>query len=123
MLNFQPKLRLLYNERLTDLIGETPPPKLPAPITDPELQETLTFTGESNITRMILPKGPTVCIQAKGERDPAMFPYVQLYSMADKPFYCIEPWTGHPNALNSVFGTRRLAPGSEEKAALQVWAE
>jgi galactose mutarotase-like enzyme len=120
---FQAIRRLLYNERLTDLVDEAPPPVLPTAVTDPAVQETLTVAGSDNTTRLDLPGGPTICMRAVGERDPAMFPYVQLYTMPDRPFYCIEPWTGHPNVLNSVWGARRLAPGAEERAVLRVWTE
>ena len=123
LIRFQSHQRLLYNTSLTDLQGVAPPHNMPASAADAKINESLNLVNENNVVRLELPNGPTICIQAQGAKDPAMFHYIQLYTAPDQPFFCIEPWTGHPNALNSVWGTRRLAPGTEEKALLRIWLE
>ena len=48
--------------------------------------------------------------------------YLQFYTMADKPFFCIEPWMGHPNALNALTGAHWLAPGEVTHGVFEVRA-
>ena len=119
--DFRAMRRLLYNERLTDVVGRTDPPQFPADVSDPAINENLTVVEESNEMRLILPDGLTVQMKAEGVEDPKLFPYVQLYTMPDRPFFCIEPWMAFPNALNTVRGARWLAPGQAEHGVLSVW--
>ncbi len=40
----------------------------------------------------------------------------------DSDFYCIEPWTGLPNAIHHLHGLRRIEPGATEKAICKIEA-
>jgi galactose mutarotase-like enzyme len=121
LLDYKPVRAFKYNERLTDLAGETAVPRLPAAVTDPAINERITRVGEDRETKLVLPDGLTIHMAAEGVEDPDLFPYIQLYTMADKPFFCVEPWMGFPNALNTVAGARWLKPGQSERGILRVW--
>ena len=58
---------------------------------------------------------------AEGVEDPNLFPYVQLYTMTEKPFFCVEPWMAAPNSLNTAKGCRWLEPGAVEHGVLRLW--
>lgn len=121
MVDFRPVRQLVYNERLTDIITKTPPPSFPASVSDPAINETLTRVGEDKKATLAFPDGMTVHMLAEGVEDRNMFPYVQLYTVPEKPFFCIEPWMGFPNALNTVCGARWLTPGQSEHGVLRIW--
>lgn len=120
MLNYQPVKRFVYNDDFTDVIGETELFHLPSPITNPELNEQLTQVGKHKEAILTYPDGDCLHILAEGVEDPDLFPYIQLYTMADKPFFCVEPWMSHPNAMNR-HAARVLAPGQSELGVLHVW--
>lgn len=120
-LEYKPVSRWLYNDRLTDICGNEPPPDLPRSVADPLIGETLTRVGADREVRLVHADGVVVHSRADGVEDEEMFPYVQLYTMPDRPFYCVEPWMGFPNALNTVSGARWLAPGRTEHGRLTVW--
>ena len=42
--------------------------------------------------------------------------------MADQPFFCVEPWMGHPNAMNTVAGVHWLAPGGSVRGVFSCKA-
>ncbi|MFH0878161.1 MAG: aldose epimerase [Lentisphaerota bacterium] len=121
MLDYRPVRRLVYNESLTDVVGEGPMPDLPVPITTPDINEILSMVDENKETRLIYPDGAELHMKAEGAQNKDLFPYIQLYTMPDKPFFCVEPWMGFPNALNTVSGAHWLAPGAEDKGVLKVW--
>lgn len=121
MLDFAPARAFAYNERLTDLARETAVPQVPAPIVHPTVNERIARVASNKEARLILPDGLTVHLAAVGVEDDDLFPYVQLYTMPDKPFFCIEPWMAFPNALNTVAGARWLRPGQSEHGILRLW--
>jgi len=121
ILNYKPRSRWLPNERLTDIVGTAAAPAMPVSVTDPAVNEILTQVGPEREVVLACPDGVSVHLRADGLEDPAMFPFVQLYTMADRPFYCVEPWMGFPNALNAVSGVRWLAAGRTERGRLTVW--
>ena len=121
LLDFKPIRAFKYNERLTDLAGEVAVPRLPVPIAEPGINERLTKVGQDKEARLVLPDGLNIHIAAEGVEDPDLFPYIQLYPIPDKPFFCVEPWMAFPNALNTVVGVRWLAPGASERGLLKVW--
>ena len=121
MLNYKPCARWLMNERLTDIVGTVAPPAMPCSLTDPAINEILTQVGPDREVVFTYPDGLELHTRADGLDDPAMFPFVQLYTMADRPFYCVEPWMGFPNALNAAAGARWLAAGQTERGRLHVW--
>lgn len=123
ILNFHPRRRLRYNQQLTDLVGEQPLLPLPSPVTHPELHEQLMQLGEDKELHLIYPDRDVIVMAAEGVEDPNLFPYVQVYSPADQPFVCVEPWMAYPNAMNSVSGVRWLAPAQSEHGLLRLWLE
>ena len=87
----------------------------------PAINERITRVGEDREAKLRLPDGLTIHLAAEGVEDSDLFPYIQLYTMADKPFFCVEPWMAFPNALNTVAGARWLKPGQSERGMLRVW--
>ncbi len=122
-IRYKAESQLRYNGRLTDIVGRDAPPALPQFITSPELHERLTEVNPGGDVELIYPGGMVLHTVAEGEQDPRLFPFVQLYTMDECPFFCVEPWMGFPNALNSVKGSRWLAPGQRERGVLRVWTD
>jgi galactose mutarotase-like enzyme len=120
-INFRAVSRLFYNERLTDVVGRGAAPALPAGVSDAALHECLAEVRDNKEVELQFPGGLVLHIAADGVEDHDMFPYVQLYTAAEQPFFCVEPWMGFPNALNTVRGCRLLAPGHAERGVLRVW--
>jgi len=121
-IDFEPACCFAYNERLTDLAGEKDIPVLPASVSEPSVNELLArLGGENRGTKLILPDGLMIHMLAEGVDDADMFPYVQLYTSPEMPFFCVEPWMGFPNALNTVCGVRWVDPGKSERGVLRVW--
>ncbi len=121
MLDYKPIRRLKYNEAMTDIIGEQPLFELPTAITNPEILEQLTILGEDKEVRLHIPNGPTIHLESSGIENHDLFSYVQLYTMADKPFFCAEHWMAFPNAINTVKGAQWLRPGQSENGFLKMW--
>jgi len=101
-----------YNEPLTDIVDTKPVPRTPRPIMSPALHELLTEAALPATATLHFPDGHSLATSARGVESPGMFGYLQFYTMPDKPFFCIEPWMGFPNALNTVAGAQWLAPGA-----------
>ena len=121
-LDYKPVRAFRYNERYTDLAGPVPPPAVPVAVhSDAVLEQRLTRVGEERELRVAMPGGFVIHLAAEGVEDENLFPYVQLYTMTDKPFFCVEPWMGVPNALNTVAGARWLKPGQSESGVLKLW--
>lgn len=113
--------RLLYNDKLTDITGDAPPSPMPSSITNPEINETLSQIESATVCRLIYPDGFTIHLAEESSNPEPLFRYVQLYTIPEKPFFCIEHWTGHPNALNTVDGMRWIAAGAQETALFRMW--
>lgn len=120
MLSYHPIRRLRYNNSFTDIIGEQALFKLPTAITNPEINEQLTMVSAQKNLLLTFPNGDQLQMIAEGVEDPNLFPYVQLYTMNEKPFFCMEPWMGFPNAMNSVQGVRWLPPSSSEHGVMKL---
>ena len=115
-LDYKPIRAFRYNERFTDLAEEVPPPAVPVGAhAAAVLEQRLTMVGSERELRIAMPDGLVIHMAAD------IFPYVQLYTMTDKPFFCVEPWMAFPNALNTVAGARWLKPGQTERGVLRVW--
>lgn len=119
-IDYRPVEQWTYNEKLTDIIKREAPPSIPCPITDPGINEKLTLTGKDNIVRLKYPDDRILHISANGVEDNDMFRFVQLYTIPDKPFFCVEHWMSFPNALNSAKGCRWLNPGKTEHGMIKV---
>ena len=120
--DYRPEVAFRYNERYTDLAAPVGPP--PMPVTahaEPVLEQWLTKVGAGCETRVTMPDGLVIHMAAEGVEDPGLFPYVQLYTMTEKPFFCVEPWMAFPNALNTARGCRWLEPGAVEHGVLRLW--
>ena len=118
---FNPEHRYLYNERLTDLTGSAPVLKFPCAVTEPAINEQLHRLPQGiNESRLIIPGAYAVTMSVYGREDASMFPFIQLFTQKEHPFFCIEPWMGAPNTLNTVEGARWLAPGAEESGVLHL---
>jgi galactose mutarotase-like enzyme len=122
MLDFESDYRLQYNESLTDIVGRLEKIKMPISITDPLINEQLSVLKQNKKATLAYPNGDVIVLEAGGD-DPNLFNYLQLYTMNDKPFICVEHWMGHPNALNTVSGVRWLAPGASEAGWYQISIE
>lgn len=112
--------RWLYNARLTDVVGRAPATPFPAGIGAPGVNESLHRVAPDSVSSLTFPDGPVLRLRVSGE---APYPFVQLYTMPDKPFFCVEPWMSHPNALNTCGAARLLPPGASERAVAEVWVE
>ncbi len=119
-LNYNPQRRFVYNDRLTDIVGETDCFATPVSIATAEINEQLTQVGADKTAFLTFPDGDKIEMTAEGVEDEDLFPFIQLYTMAEKPFFCIEPWMGQPNAMNSVLGMRWLEPGQSEQGLLHL---
>ncbi len=122
-LALQSRATWLYNNRQSDIAGRAPPLAFPRSVTDPEINESLNEVGPGHVSRLRHGPGDTLAMTVSGRRDPAMFPFVQLYTIPEKPFFCIEPWMSHPNALNTASGVRWLEPGGAEMGVLTLWTD
>jgi galactose mutarotase-like enzyme len=121
MLDYKPKRRFCYNEKLADLVGEQPLFDLPVSIADPNINEQLVELSEDKKTSLAFPDGFKINMEVIGLEDPDLFNYVQLYTQETQPFICIEPWMGFPNAMNTVSGVKWLMPGKSANAFLKLW--
>jgi galactose mutarotase-like enzyme len=122
-LHYHPIRHFQYNDHLTDIVGELPLFELPTSISNPKINEQLTRVAQQKQMDLIYPDGDRLHLLAEGIEDPDLFPYVQLYTMENKPFFCAEPWMGFPNAMNSVQGMRWLQPGQVEHGILKLWLD
>ncbi|MCX7847651.1 MAG: aldose epimerase [bacterium] len=111
--------KLAYNERYTDIIGSAPAPRCPISVCAGEINETLLAVPDGSAAQLLFPDGSVIEVSAHGLDSPHMFPYLQCYTMAEKPFFCIEPWMGFPNAMNTMYGVRWLAPRRCERARFE----
>lgn len=118
MLDFKPTRRLQYNNDLTDIIGEQPTFTTPVKASDAHINEQLSQLGADKTCHMIFPDNFTINMKAYSKTDPDMFSYLQLYNIPDEPFYCLEPWMSHPNALNTTNASRILQPWQCEEGVL-----
>lgn len=123
LLEYQPTKRLHYNENFTDISGEQELFSLPVSIIQPEINEALTELAENKTIKLNFPEGFIIYMKAEGNEDLNLFPYVQLHTAPKKSFFCVEPWMGFPNAINSVQGVRWLQPGQSECGILTLSIE
>lgn len=116
LLAFKPTSHFIYNEDLTDIIDQKPACETPIAITAPVLHEALMQVKAEKQVFLKFPDGFCMTMQALGVEEPDMFPFIQLYTMQNKPFFCAEPWMSFPNALNTMSGSRWVKPGESEHA-------
>jgi len=120
MLDYKPIQQYIYNDRMTDFIGVKEPPEMPARVTHPEINEILTKVGADKEAVIRMPDGFIIRLAAEGVEDPDLFSCIQLYTIPEKPFFCVEPWMSFPNAFNTMKGVRWLAPGTSEHGVMRL---
>lgn len=114
------KQRLCYDETYTVFKGAVPAPDGAVTVRDPLFRDSITVLDPPGPAEVAWPDGFALRVSARGETDPEMFPFLQLHTEPDKPYVCAEPWSGVPNALNTGYGLRWLAPGAVERAVFTV---
>ncbi|MDF1654849.1 MAG: aldose epimerase [Coxiellaceae bacterium] len=120
MVDFRSDYRLQYNAELTDIIGQQSPINWPASASEPAINEQLSHVDGDNVFQLRYPDGDCVTMSCWSEDDAEMFPYIQTYTMADRPFVCVEPWMDHPNAINTAGACRWLQAGQSETAMMEL---
>ncbi len=80
------------------------------------------MVGENKTATLNFADGLQLTMSANGCNDKHLFPYIQLYTMTDKPFICVEPWMSFPNAINTMDGVRWLAPQQSDEGVLTLQA-
>ncbi|MDF1795011.1 MAG: aldose epimerase [Coxiellaceae bacterium] len=118
--DFRSDYRLQYNAQLTDIVGQQAAIQWPASAADAQINEQLSHVAGDNAFTLQYPGGDCITMRCWSDDDPNMFPYIQTYTMADKPFVCVEPWMSHPNAINTVGACRWLRSGKSETACMEL---
>jgi len=119
-IELQPRRRLLYNARLTDVVDTAAPLRFPVGIAADGVSESLHETGPGSAATLRLADGLALTLREEPPAGDARYRYVQLYSMPDRPFFCVEPWMSHPNALNTAGAARWVAPGAAEESTVRL---
>ncbi len=117
---FSSDYRLQYNDELTDIVGKQPAINWPASASAPAINEQLSHVEGDNRFQLRYPDGDCVTMRCWSDDDADMFPYIQTYTMPQKPFVCVEPWMDHPNALNTAGACRWLSAGQSETAMMEL---
>jgi galactose mutarotase-like enzyme len=120
LIDFTPLKRLKYNADLTDVVGEQPCFGTPIALLEPAVNESLSLLGPDRAVKLYFPDHSTLEMSVQGMDDSSMYRYLQLYHVPEQPFFCIEPWMGHPNAMNTPTAVRLLPPGQRDHAVLTV---
>lgn len=110
----------LYNADKTDIIGRADAERYPASAQAPRVNETLNEVADRHQARLDFPDGLRLGLEVSETSVPRMFPFVQLFTIPDQPFFCVEPWMAAPNTLNTVSGARRIDPGATDRATLRL---
>lgn len=119
MIKMNSDYRLQYNEGLTDIIGHQEPLCWPLSAADPAINEQLSHIVGENMCSIDYGDGDCLSMHCVGS-DGMRFPYLQTYTMANKPFICLEPWMSHPNAMNTVGACAWLMPGQSHCADVLI---
>lgn len=106
-LDFKPLKRFIYNESLTDVVGEAEALTFPVELSSKAYNEALHLMGEDHGISLSFADGKQLQIETSPE-----LAYTQLYTVYEKPFICIEPWMNHPGALHHQGQCQQLAPGA-----------
>lgn len=118
MLDFESIRRFKYNSDLTDIIGEQSLIRTPVSIASPEINEQLSLLASNKSVSLTFPNQEQLSVNIAKHAD--LFPYLQLYTIPEKPFFCAEHWMAFPNAMNTVYGVRWLKPTETETAVYEI---
>ncbi len=102
--------RIVYNDDLTDVVGEAAAPEFPLPLSAPDVNESLHEIDVEQPIRLLFPADFCLEMMISGPAQ-RLLRYVQLYHVPEQPFFCIEPWMAPPNSLNHPERLPVLAPG------------
>lgn len=133
-LHFKPQQHLHYSEDLYQVLhASNVKNNMTCSITDPHINEQLfRLDPTHHYAELQFPDQTRLQLEvhavdhnklgstASDIANEPMFNYLQLYTMHDKDFFCLEPWNGQPNALNSGQGLRILPANTQEQAMLQL---
>ncbi len=87
------------------------------PLSDPKLSDRFHLglkSKEISLLEQGTGKGVVFALEAGG--NVPWFDVTTWTQDASSDFYCVEPWTGLPNAIHNGKGLRYLSPGSKESA-------
>ncbi|MEO1945864.1 MAG: aldose epimerase [Candidatus Thioglobus sp.] len=118
-INFKPVKRFIYNDDYTQIVGEQDLFELPCTLDNPDLNEQLTQLGADKMATLKFADGFELSINCLGDQDPDMFAFMQLYTMHNRPFFCVEPWMAPPNSLNNE-SARLLGVNQTDSARLRL---
>lgn len=119
MVAFESIQHFQYNNALTDIINDNLPLiRTPVSIMDASINEQLSKLDKNKRAMLIFSEHEKIYFDIT--ENPDYFPYLQLYTIPEREFFCVEHWMGFPNALNTVSGVRWLAPGETESATYEI---
>ena len=113
--------QLIYNNDLTDIVDSKHSAATDQSISAPDLNERLVMLSDDHNVQLHFPDGFQITMNVAG--DDSFFSYLQTYTIPDKPFICIEPWSGFPNAINTSSGMCYLPAHTEKHAVLDVYCQ
>lgn len=112
--------QLLYNGDLTQVTGRKQAARFPLPISSSDVNEMLHRIQPGGECVLRRADGVELVVQVQGTSDPSLFSYVQMYTMAERPFFCVEPWMGYPNQMNEPGTVHVLEPGAKDEAVCRI---
>jgi galactose mutarotase-like enzyme len=113
--------QFFYNKDLNDVLSSDDiPVTLSSALSNPDLNEKLFYFNEEAGFEMHFPDGMIIGMDIGNfpEEFSASLPFMQLYHVPEKPFFCVEPWMSHPNSFNTQLATHVLFPSEFEEA---IW--
>ena len=112
-----------YNKALNDVVSSNEEKMtLSAPLSSPGLNERLFYFNQEAGFELHFPDRTIIGMDIEDieEDEASSLPFMQLYHQPEKPFFCVEPWMSHPNAMNTQFATHVLFPGEIEDASFRI---
>lgn len=106
-LDFKADQALVYNKNLTGIVDKQTVLETPVGLESEAYNECLHTLAENKKAILQFADGRVLSIEASERYD-----YLQLYTVYDEPFICIEHWMSHPGALNAQMA-KLIAPGRE----------
>lgn len=101
-------------------IEDLPGPRERFALGDPALQDTFHLLPPGNVSAEARhPDGRTIRFELP-DAGVAWHAVTTWAERPDAPFYCIEPWTGLPNAIHHGLGLRWTPPGATESARCRL---
>jgi galactose mutarotase-like enzyme len=122
MLDLQSSHRYQYNSMLTDIVGRLPALDFPCSVSEPAINESLNVIHGDHAFSLSYPSGDVLQMRVHSEPYD-LLSFVQLYTRDDAPFMCVEPWMGHPNAMNTAGAVRYLPAGAQDTINMTITLE